>query len=283
MKLPIPRLLLTIFLCGCIALTSCSKDESNGGDNIDPNLNVLEKITDPVFKEYIKVLIRIGSIKAASPDILTYAEARVITDLSFTNTANKQNMTSLEGIEYFTGLEDLRLNYTAVSYVDLSKNVRIKEISFAGCIADTITIISPSVEYISGVTSKNNAVIIKARNLTALRCSDSKMTMLDVSECPFLKDLRCGGCRINRLDVSNNTALTLLWCGGAGNLTCRELDVSKNIKLEFLSCNQGAASISKLYVWWEGGRDHIPPQLQGYDDKLGTRFIVNDKTQIIRK
>lgn len=279
------------------AVLSCSNDDDNNNgkkpeietgtetetENTDENINVLDKIKDPVFKAYIEVQIRIGGIKTDNPTILTPKEAATLKILSFTTAADKNKLVSLEGIEYFTGLEALRLNYTAVELVDLSKNLNINEIHFPGCIAESIKIISPTVTYINGSQSKNDSVEFQTPRLIKIDCSTSRLTSLNVSACPLLEYLDCGATHIISLDTSKNPELKLLRCGGFGTISCGQLDVSTNQKLELLSCNQGAGSISKLYVWWEGGRENVPVQLQGSDPRYGTKFVVNTTTQIIKK
>jgi len=144
-------------------------------------------------------------------------------------------------------------------------------------------IISPTVTTINGSQSDNKSVEFQTPKLTKLICSSSNLTSISVGACPLLEYLDCGAAKLVSLDTSKNPELKVLRCGGYGNLTCGQLDVSTNIKLELLSCSQGAGSISKLFVWWEGGRDNVPTQLHGVDPQLGTKFVVNTKTQIIKK
>lgn len=261
---------------------SCSKDDDddNGFDN---SINVIDKIKDPYFKAYIKLSLEKGWIKTVDPNILTPAEAAVLNELSLSLVSNREKITSLEGIEYFTGLEKLYIHNTAISVVDLTKNKKLTYLSICGCTAESMKISSPWVKEIYGKYGENISLTLETPILDRINCSDSKLKTLDVTACSKLTHLNCGGSKIISLDVSKNPELYLLWCGGYGCLTSGQLDVSNNKKLEFLSCSQGAGSISKLYVWWDGGRENIPKQLQGSDKTLGTRFIVNAKTQIIKK
>lgn len=279
-KIPSFFLTLCFFL---FTVVSCSNDDENGNENGGADINVLDKIKDPVFRAYMEIQIKLGWIEIANPGILTPAEAATIKSLGFTFAANKEKLVSLEGIEYFTGLEILRLNFTAVELVDLSKNPNIREVHFPGCIAESIKIISPTVTYINGAQSDNKSAEFQTPKLTKVDCSTSNLTSINVSACPLLEYLDCGAANIISLDTSKNPELKLLRCGGFGNLTCGQLDVSTNKKLELLSCSQGAGSIRRLYVWWEGGRDNVPAQLQGYDSRYGTKFVVNTTTQIIKK
>ena len=69
--------------------------------------------------------------------------------------------------------------------------------------------------------------------LEILNCENNKLTNLDVSKNPELKELWCDNNKLTSLDVSKNTGLQFLTCN-KNNLT--SLDVSKNEKLERLYC-----------------------------------------------
>jgi len=101
-----------------LVFASCNNDEDTNGDK---NINVLDKIKDPVFKGHIEFQIKTGVLKTATAGILTTTEAATLKSISFTSTANRRNLISLEGIEYFIGLEILRLNFTAVELLTLVK------------------------------------------------------------------------------------------------------------------------------------------------------------------
>ena len=79
--------------------------------------------------------------------------------------------------------------------------------------------------------------------LTALNCSNNKLTNLDVSSNTALEYLNCSGNQLTELEVGSNTALMSLYCGG-NPLT--SLNVSKNTALTTLSCTNN--SLTKLDV-----------------------------------
>ena len=68
---------------------------------------------------------------------------------------------------------------------------------------------------------------------TALYCSDSQLTSLDIRKYPKLTNLDCNNNKLTSLDVSKNTKLTNLDCN---NNKLTSLDVSKNTKLTYLAC-----------------------------------------------
>ena len=82
-------------------------------------------------------------------------------------------------------------------------------------------------------------ITITGEKITALSISDvcekNKVTSLYVSENKNLEYLYCNCCRLlKELDISNNIALTNLACNDNHLM---ELDISKNIALEFLMCS----------------------------------------------
>lgn len=273
----------TLFLVS-ITFSSCSKDhddeENNGGNNggteeVDDSVNVLDKIKDPVFKEFIKTCMRINAIKTAKPDFLTPTEAAVVDNISLTSAENKKEIESIEGIQYFTGIEKLAINYTSVTYADLSKNTKLKELNALECTGNTLSIISPSVERLDISYVKSETITLDAPKLNYINCQDARVTELNTSKCPGLKTLRCGGSKIKALDLSQNPELEELSCGGSGNISSRSLDISKNKKLHSLWAGMGNAPLLRLYVWWEGGRDNVPSSFK--------TFFIEEKTDVLKK
>ena len=82
-------------------------------------------------------------------------------------------ISNLQGIEFFTALEELDCSYNFLTSLDVSQNAA----------------------------------------LTRLDCSDNKLPSLDVSQNTELTSLNCGYNQLTSLDVSQNTELTSLNCG----------------------------------------------------------------------
>ncbi len=113
----------------------------------------------------------------------------------------------LTGIEYFTALETLNLLRTRVVSLDLSNNTALKTLK---CSQDT---------YLESLDiSKNTA-------LEYVDVSNTKLTSLDASNLPNLRELYCTNCtlleslncsntQLTSLDVTGNTALRELICYG---------------------------------------------------------------------
>ncbi len=80
-------------------------------------------------------------------------------------------------------------------------------------------------------------------SLTALNCSNNKLTSLNVRKNIELTDLFCDSNKLTELDVSNNTKLELLSCA---DTKLEELDLSNNVKLRQLNCSKN--KLAKLDV-----------------------------------
>ncbi len=137
---------------------------------------------------------------------------------------NDKGITSLKGVEYFTGLEKLYCHNNQLTSLDVGKNTALVWLS---CYNNQLTSLD---------VSKNTALVW-------LLCSDNQLTSLDVSKNTTLEDLFCNNNYLTSLDVGKNTALVWLWCS-ANQLT--SLDVSKNTALEKLYC--GGNQLTSLDV-----------------------------------
>lgn len=125
-----------------------------------------------------------------------------------------KNITSLEGIQYFTSLQNLQCYGNQLTSLDVSRNTALKTLS---CSANQLAMLD-----VSNCTA-----------LTSLECASNPLTSLDVSSLPDLFKLNCASCQLSALDVSNNTKLGQFVC--SSNLLT-SLDVSANTGLATLHC-----------------------------------------------
>lgn len=264
--------LLALVCTLCITFHSCNK---NDNDPDEEGINVIDKIKDPYFKAHVALYVERGWYKTEDPKFLKPSEAASIKTIDISNTADRRLLKSLEGIEYFTGIETLRINTSAVEQVDLSKNLKVKTIDIYDCIAESMEIISPSVITINAKYLQSKSLILKAASLITYEGGFTNLTSLVTNDCPKLEVLKCGGSTIKSLDLSNNLELKELSCGGAGNISSRVLDISHNKKLGALHAAMGNQALRILYVWWDGGRDNIPSTL--------ANFNIESSTEVIKK
>lgn len=93
-----------------------------------------------------------------------------------------RNIESLEGIEYFPELEELRCDYTKVKNVDLTSNTKLKEVQFKH---------TP----LTGIKLGEN------NNLYYLHVDNTELTEIDTSGLPSLKYLNVGETNISDLTL----------------------------------------------------------------------------------
>ena len=99
------------------------------------------------------------------------------------------NISSLEGICYFTNIKTLYCDYNKLTHIDISNNTKLE---FLECTLNQLTSLD----------------ISKNTSLKELYCPSNNLTSLDVSKHPDLEILECAYNELTILDVSNNPNLT---------------------------------------------------------------------------
>mgnify|MGYP004462736005 CR=1 FL=1 len=141
---------------------------------------------------------------------LNEAEIAAVTEID----CSGKNISSLNGIEYFTALTALWCYDNQLTVLDVSGNPRLELLS---CYGNQLTALDLS----------SNTVLVK------LWCFNNKLTTLNISSNSKLELLSCYDNQISELDVSSSTELMWLYCY-RNRLT--SLDVSNNAKLKSLNC-----------------------------------------------
>ena len=145
------------------------------------NTDVTSKFTDPVFLEAVREILG----KPAGP---IYAEdcAKVEKmDIS------DRGIMSANGIEYFTGLEELDFSRTYISQINLSN-------------CPALRILANGQSWLFTLDVSKNV------RLESLSCGGSLLTTLDVSKNTALKSLVCTSAYLTKIDLSKNTKLEYL-------------------------------------------------------------------------
>ena len=197
---------------------------------------------------------------ADSDGTLSDAEISSVTAI---NVQGKE-ITRLNGIEYFTALEDLSFYHNRVTNIDLSKNTALVSLD---CRSNYLTRLdvsnSPSLRQLviddmyytlqllnisnTALTRINNSVLVELRTFIARNCkklerfvngyNGDRRTMIntiDLSGCISLTRLQISDNNITSLDLTDCTALQYLYCS-SNQLAA--LDLSNNTSLTSVNCS----------------------------------------------
>lgn len=148
-------------------------------------------------------------------DNVVMAAVKAVTDLNVSD----QTISSLKGIELFTGLTRLNCNGNPLTTLDVSK---LTNLQYLSCSINNLT--NLDVSTLTNLTSLNcsdNALttldVSMLTNLTVLMCSDNDLTTLDVSRMKVLSHVECYGNKLTTLDLSmhamNLMVTQLVLCG----------------------------------------------------------------------
>ena len=189
---------------------------------------VLVEIPDDNFRTYLEGL---KELKDAFKDGKMNPEAPSVKNKTSLVVANK-GIESLEGIQYFTGLNKLYCQDNQLSELDLSKNTKL---TYLKCSNNKLTELIVSSNLKTLTCSGNKLTDLNViENIEYLDCNNNNISQLNVSQNTELYFLNCHKNKLKNLNVSQNTKLVTLDCN---NNQLSELDVSQNAKLVTLDCN----------------------------------------------
>ena len=202
---------------------------------------------DKIFRKYVSnKLDSDGNGYLTDEEIAAVTQINVSVDYSdldaYGRTKEYLDITTLQGIEYFTALKTLKCSYCTLPSLDLSNNLALTYLDCAMNRNLTSLDISKNtalehLEYSFCSLPSLDVSIFPA--LTYLSCMDNGLTSLDVSNNLALTNLYCNGNSLNTLYVWNNTELTSLDCS---NCNLSSIDLSNNRKLTNLCCETNPMS-----------------------------------------
>lgn len=193
-----------------------------------------QSFPDPAFREWV-----INHIAGADDKNLSTVDIANVTAIDVSKMTTIQ---SLEGIEYFTFLENLNCQNTSIQtldvrmmknlvYLNCSENLLLNKIFIDGA-ANLKSL------YVSN-TGLEELVIQNSPALRFLECSENlNMKKLEVAGAGALEELNCKKTGISSLDLSKNIQLTDLNC--SENMSLRELILEGAIGLEEIFCSESA-------------------------------------------
>ena len=179
-------------------------------------------------KELMSYLLRIYDTNKDGK--LSKSEALKVTMISI------RTQDEIDGLENFPNLKDLSLYRCAITDIDLSKNIKLTHLSLMGDVMLKTLDLTNNAElflfYHSGGVMESIYLGHKPK-LIHFRCSENKLTALDLSGCENLELVECYYNLLTEIDVSQ--------CPHLLEFSCLEnqlktLDVSNNTSLNWLSC-----------------------------------------------
>ena len=144
-----------------------------------------------------------------------------------------ETISSLEGLHYFANLETLYCGGQLLTSIDLSGNPRLRHLDCSFDSLEELDVSSCSeleTLYCSGC-GLERLLLPRTATLIQLRCDTNQLASLDVTGYPALSLLQCVDNVFTTLDVRSNPELRTLACSDIDGL-----DVSANLKLEYLDC-----------------------------------------------
>ena len=197
--------------------------------NLDKVTFQPEAITDAAFIAAVEAgsIPRIGWTKEADGTVLlTDANKQAMAGVTKLDVFDN-GLTSLPGIEYFTGLTDLYCDSNQLTELDLTGLTSLKTLN---CFNNSLTSLD-----VTGLTK-----------LTDLYCYSNQLTELDLTGLTSLKTLNCYNNDLTELDVNGLTNLITLRCY---KNQLAELDVTTLSNLKMLHCGNQKNNITlDLYL-----------------------------------
>lgn len=203
---------------------------------------ILQSITDPTLKAYL-----LANADTDNDGEISAEEAAALKTIELPYKEGETGeIKSLEGLEYFTGLERIILSSHSfteadfsmmpnLSYVDLSINSSLVSVSLKGC---------ASLEYLTLAlnSSMEEIDITGCTSLKTLIAYASGLKSVDVSECTGIESLTVYSTKIESLNLEQNEALVSL---NAGNSILSSVVLPQTGNLEYLSLS-GSSSLKSI-------------------------------------
>ena len=207
------------------------------------SINVLnfpdEAFRDYIFGNFANANSTDVKYNWAADGVLDDDEIAALTELHIDGAVHSHSasgtITDMTGIEYFTNLEILSINYQPLVTLDLSHNTKLKKLDMWCDSQLTSLDLSPNV-MLEKATVKLETLrslnVTNCANLRRLDCTSNTLKSLDVSHCPLLTHLSCSNNNLDSLDLSGCPLLTRLVCGN--NFGLKSVNLSQCTELDSL-------------------------------------------------
>lgn len=157
--------------------------DGDGGDETDTDGIAVDNTNfpDDLFRGYVS-----DNFDTDNDGVLSESEITAVRDVEFLN----QNFENMEGIEYFTQLDTLRILGLDIREIDVSKNTNLRSFDAVDC------------DMLQRVVLPEGLAV-----LSIDYCPVAEMNLTSLTE---LESLAVNGINIHSFDLSNNTKLTTL-------------------------------------------------------------------------
>lgn len=197
---------LSITLLALTTFAFHSKASENHSNLSNHQSSITPSIT---FEEY---LVNEGLDNAVDNSITPTPQIAAIKTLDLSN----KGLTDLDGIEHFTGLEQLFAINNHLTHIDLSQNTNLKHLSLKE----------------NDLTSLDLSANTQLKELYA--CAND-FTSIDLSNNTQLTNIGIKYNKLTSLDISNNPLVELLEVHSSSNLQSINLGTNSNLKYLFAS------------------------------------------------
>lgn len=224
----------------------------------DPN-NLLSAIhiPDPIFLEYCRKQMKDKNWDENKDGKLYAEEAAKVKSIDVANTVGNA-ISSLKGIEYFTGLDYLNCSLNNLTSLDVSKCTKLADLNCNGN-GRLSSLKLPATSALKNLDCSSCALtsldVSGCTRLVDFSCSSNELTSLDVSKCTSLITLNVEGNKLTSLNLTTNgvlrgltcsnnmiSSLNVSYCTSLVTLECdnnrfSSLDISKNTLLRRIDCD----------------------------------------------
>lgn len=199
------------------AISACSAC-SHKDDPLPKVDDVCTMMDDIVFMQFCYDLFDVNHDGKVSK---SEAEAVNIIDLSSDRKSDYDDLRSLKGIEYFTNLKELYCSHRNVNQVDVSKNQYLEILGLGDTEVTSLDVSKcQNLKELYAWDSELKSLVLNNPSLEILDLEDSPLEKLDISKCPNLKELEIQRTKLTELDITKNEKIEYLSCGSL-DLTLR--------------------------------------------------------------
>lgn len=238
-----------------VCIDGSSEEKSNQTESISRLISInASNFPDEVFRQYILSSgFDLDGDGFLNPKEISSAE---------TMNCGNLNISDLQGIEFFTALEILNCDHNQLTYLDVTRNLRLAwlDCSFNQLselyVNSTLSELNCKSNNLSDLDVNSNSALIR------LDCANNQLTDLNLDINWALYELVCYGNQLTELDLSNCYALRDVKCF---NNQIISLDVSECILLNHAIQNTERAYI---YDYWGEDADNYLLCSVWRDDKV---------------